>query len=267
MPAPADVSSILSSFIRVQRRTFELATAYATRMQPHEAFSHLTAAILHGMRVPERNTTLLHIGAIAPHRAPRVDGTRGHELLRTTSLVTLPNGLRVTAPVATWCSLGTQLTIDELVIAGDGLVRRQRPLATVDELHRAVAASAGRPGVHALRQALRDIRPNTDSSEETRLRLLLVRAGFPEPEVNSEIVNEYGAVIAHGDLVYRKQKVVLEYDGGHHRTDEAQFNIDIDRLDEIMELDFRVIRVNKLLMARHATLFDKLRTALTRHDP
>jgi len=91
---------------------------------------------------------------------------------------------------------------------------------------------------------------------------MLVRAGFPEPEINGAILNSFGAVIAHGDMVYREYHTLIEYDGGQHRDDERQFNIDIDRLDELMEERWRVIRVNKSLMARRATLFGKVATAL-----
>jgi hypothetical protein len=97
---------------------------------------------------------------------------------------------------------------------------------------------------------------------ETVLRLLIVRAGFPEPEVNGPIYNEHGALIAHGDLVYRREKVVLEYEGSGHWT-PRQFVRDIQRLDDIMEDGWRVIRVDASLLARRATLFQKLRTALS----
>jgi very-short-patch-repair endonuclease len=96
------------------------------------------------------------------------------------------------------------------------------------------------------------------------LRLLVTQAGFPEPEVNGVIVNSLGAPIAHGDLVFRGFRTILEYDGGHHREDERQFNVDIDRLDQLMEEEWRVIRVNKSLMSRRATLIGKIETALRR---
>jgi very-short-patch-repair endonuclease len=89
---------------------------------------------------------------------------------------------------------------------------------------------------------------------------------LPEPEVNAPIRNRYGAIVAHADLAYPAQRVVIEYDGGHHRADERQYNIDIDRLDELMEEGWRVIRVNKNLLARRATLVGKVRTALAEAD-
>jgi hypothetical protein len=234
-------------------------------MSRPQAFSHLTAAALLGLRLPDDFTPLpLHVSAAAPSRAPRGRGASGHTMLAATPLTTLPSGLRVTTALATFCALGETLPLDDLIVLGDSIVRRQNPFATIDELRAAVAACAGRPGVTLLRAALEEIRPGTDSNRETLLRLMIVRAGFPEPEVNGRIDNEYGAFVAFGDLLYRKQKVVLEYDGGDHRENERQFNRDVDRLDDVMALDYRVIRVNKSLMARRAVLFGKLRTALDR---
>jgi hypothetical protein len=174
------------------------------------------------------------------------------------------HGLPVSSAVDTWLMLGASLSVDELAVMGDGLVSRLRPSTDLPRLASAVADTAGRRGHNRLRAALQQIRPDTDSARETLLRLLVMRSGFPEPEVNGVIVNSFGAVIAHGDLVFRPYRTILEYDGGHHREDERQFNVDIDRLDQLMEDEWRVIRVNKNLMDRRATLVGKLERALER---
>ena len=174
------------------------------------------------------------------------------------------HGLQVSGGVDTWLMLATMLTVDELTVMGDGLVSRIRPTTDLHGLEMAGASTPGRRGHDRLREALKFIRPNTNSARETLLRLLVVRSGFPEPEVNGVIVNSIGAAIAHGDLVFRDYRTILEYDGGHHRDDERQFNVDIDRLDQLMEEGWRVIRVNKGLMTRRATLVGKIETALER---
>ncbi|TXN28646.1 hypothetical protein [Lacisediminihabitans profunda] len=188
---------------------------------------------------------------------------RGHELLPTTHIVTLPGGLRVSCAVDTWCQLARYLRVDDLIVMGDGLVCRTNPVATMDELVAAVAAWGHRPGVAALREALPDIRVRTDSARETMLRLVVVRAGFPEPIVNFEVRNRFGAILGLADLAFPEFRVLLEYDGGQHRDDEKQFHRDVERLDDFMEEKWRVIRVNKELMARRRTLLEKVRTALT----
>ncbi len=202
----------------------------------------------------------LDVTSLAPLRAPRGRGIRGHQA--STAQLVMIGELRISSPLGTWLDLGAVLPVDDLIVMADGLLSRQSPRCTTQQISTALHTHAGRRGHAHLTEAWSMVRPGTDSARETMLRLIVVRAGFPEPVVNPEIRNRYGAVIAHGDLVYPDHKVILEYDGGVHRTDERQYNVDIDRLDELMEEGWRIIRVNKSLMARRATLLGKIDTAL-----
>ena len=237
------------------------ARAYAVRMPGDQVFSHATAAIILGMRLPRRlDKEPVHVTSVNEW-ATRMKGVVGHRTENGVPYLEV-SGLRVTTPADTWCALATKLTLDELIIAGDGLVQRRKPVASLGELRSAVAARTGARGVKNLRRALQEVRENTDSARETQLRLLICRSGLPEPEINVEIVNRYGAVIAHGDLVYPTAKVMIEYEGDHHFADAEQYRIDIARLDEVMEEGFRVIRVDKHLLAVPHTLLRKIRDAL-----
>ena len=172
-------------------------------------------------------------------------GVVGHLDRDATVRVTSVSGLRVASPPDTWCSLASVLSLDELVILGDAVVRRKHPLATIAELGRAVAGHAGRRGCQRLRKAFVEVRPGTDSPRETRTRLVLVRAGLPEPRINWPITNRHGAFLALGDLAYPDFRVLIEYDGGTHFGDDARAYHDIDRLDAVMAEGWRVIRLNK----------------------
>jgi hypothetical protein len=237
----------------------ELAHAYVARMPQHEMFSHTTAAGIHGLRMPDGFAEqTLHVAAREPHRAPRSRGITGHQCTATPVTV---DGLRLASPIDTWVQCAGILGLDDLIVMGDGLIQRHSPAATLGQLEQHVDSLRGVRGLRMLRLALPELRPRTDSPRETALRLLIVRAGFPEPEVNGRILNEHGALIAHGDLVFREQKVVLEYDGGVHREKRQHFR-DIYRLDDIMEERWRVIRVDNDLLHRPVALFAKLRRAL-----
>ena len=52
---------------------------------------------------------------------------------------------------------------------------------------------------------------------ETRLRMLLVLAGLPRPEIQVSIYDDEGRFLGRPDLLYRDQRLALEYDGGNHR--------------------------------------------------
>jgi G:T-mismatch repair DNA endonuclease (very short patch repair protein) len=91
--------------------------------------------------------------------------------------------------------------------------------------------------------ALERIREGAESRPETLVRLALVDAGLPEPEVNVDIHDEAGRFLGRGDLVYRRWRLVVEYDGDQHRVDTMQFDRDVRRLDDLAAAGWRVIRV------------------------
>jgi hypothetical protein len=223
-----------------------LARAYAARMPPGQFFSHTTAALMLGIPLPPSVAldAPLHVSAVAPERTPRMNGVVGHTYSVQPELWTV-DGLTVTAPVTTWCDLATAVRLDDLIAAGDYLLGTLRPPATVVELTDAVASRPGHRGTQHLRQALTLVRPRVESRQETRLRLLIVRAGFPEPETNVYLPLRPGRKRVRGDLVYLQYRVLIEYDGEQHRTDSTQYARDVERLDDVMADGWRVIRVLK----------------------
>lgn len=238
------------------------ARAYARKMTPEQHFSHLTSARLQGMRMPDgARDGPIHVTVAGEGRAPRGAGVIGHTAKTATTRMTR-DGLRVSTPVETWLDLGASLSIRDLVVMGDGLVSKNSPVATLEQLHEAVAARSGRRGYRPLCAALTLVRARTDSARETMLRLIIIDAGLPEPDIDVTIVNRFGAEIAHTDLGYPRYRVLIEYDGAQHYTDVRQFSIDVERLDDLMEENWRVIRVDRMMMAKRATLIGKITTAL-----
>ncbi len=214
-------------------------------------FSHTTAALIHGFPLPSqsRHSDLIHLSVVAPYRAIKLKGVVGHKLRIDQGSLIMKNGLTVPLPLEVWRELALLLPLDDLVAVTDFLVRRVAPFATPAELEHALATWTGSPGIHRLRQAFELSRPRTDSPMETHLRLLLGRSGLPEPEVNGAILDERGGFVAFGDLVYREARVVVEYDGDHHRTDRDQYNHDLDRLYEVEHLRWRIVRLTSAHIA------------------
>ena len=66
-----------------------------------------------------------------------------------------------------------------------------------------------------MRQDLRLMREGTDSSQESRCRITLIRHGLPCPEVNYKVRSSNGKIVFL-DMAYPEIKVVIEYDGRHH---------------------------------------------------
>ena len=189
-------------------------------------------------------------------------GVRGHHA--SVAEVTLVDGLPVTTPAETWCGLGTLLELDELIAAGDGLLRRKSPLCSREDLFTALERNRGRRGMAATSRALGQVRARSDSPRETKLRLLLVRAGLPEPAVNA-VVSQTGNRLRFGDLVYEEWKVIVEYDGDHHRTSATQYADDIVRLEELVRAGWTIIRVLKEHFDNPADIIERVLRALRDH--
>ena len=78
---------------------------------------------------------------------------------------------------------------------------------------------------------------------ETRLRLLIVLAGLPEPEVNFILRAPDGSWRRRFDLCYPGYRLIVEYDGRKHAFDSEQWSGDLTRREELDELEWRIIVV------------------------
>ena len=151
-------------------------------------------------------------------------------------------GLPILNPVEHWLQV-RGATVDELVEIGDGFLRRYSPLLSLAEMQSAMAELVGRPGTQRAAIAMKWVRPGTDSLYETKLRLLLVRAGLPEPIVNCEVPCPQAGRTFHVDLGYDKEKVAVEYDGAVHVGSRTQMEIDADRRRLLQDQGWMVITV------------------------
>jgi len=246
-----------------------LAHAYAPLLRPGDRFSHVTAAELWGLPLP-RSSGEIHVTATLPSGRPRTAGVQGHVGGRDLSV--LREGLPVSAPPALLVELALTLSIDDLVAVGDALVlepyvfnpRDPRPWVSLDALRAEVSGSRS-PGSRLARRALALNRAGAESRAETHLRLVLGRAGFPEPELNADIRDAQRRWIGRFDIVYREERVIVEYDGDQHRTSTAQYEKDIDRIERVQAAGWVVVRVRArgLLGTPHDTIA-RVRVALTR---
>ncbi len=213
-------------------------------------FSHVTAARLWGCPLRTVHGEPIHVTSTPPGRPPRRRDVVGHHTAGGGGVVRL--GLPVTDAVSTWVALTGLLPVEELVVAANHLVldpyqldpRDIRPHVTMAELERALDGYSGR-GAVAAASALLLVRQGAESRMETLLRLLIHRAGLPEPRVNIDVTDTDGRWLGRGDLEYPQWMTVVEYDGDLHRTDAAQYERDITRIDSFIEAGWRVVRVRK----------------------
>ena len=200
------------------------------------AFSHLTAARTLGLPVPQRwaPTELLDVMNLTGAPLIRRAGCKGHRGLESRRVVRR-NGLLVVSPEDTWCDLASTetLDLDELIVLGDAVVHHLRGIQP-GQLAQAVSRRPGWRGRRLMSEALSQLRPRNNSPMETRARLFFLRGGLPEPELNV-VINDRasGQWLSDSDFVWRKQRVVAEFDGDHHRTDRQQWQNDVARRENL----------------------------------
>jgi hypothetical protein len=184
-------------------------------------------------------------------------------VLETTD-VSVPFGFKQTTPARTWCDLAEQTSLAELVAAGDFLIRWRSPLTTLSELSEYSERAALRRGRAARRRALGLLSERAESYRESVLRVAIVLAGFPSPAVNHEVRNDRGDFVARVDLAWPEQRVAVEYEGDQHRTDRAQWQRDLRRVEALQDLHWRVIRTSADDLSSPSALFGRLSALLTR---
>jgi hypothetical protein len=187
-------------------------------LKPHSAFSHTTASGIQCLPLPWRLEGSVTFHVTTPREAARPrrrDLVTHHAVLPSTDICVV-DGLRVTTPARTYVDMAALLHFDELVALGDVVLRLGA--ATAEDLLAVAQARANYPGRPRAVAAIAWLDPAAASPRESHLRVLLRRAGLPRPEVNGTITDEHGGFLARGDLVFRRQRVIVEYDGEVHAS-------------------------------------------------
>ena len=224
----------------------EAAAGLAAAIPGRFAFSHDTAALIMGLPTPAiwQPGMRLHIMQESPSRPrrPEVVGHRGLERRR----VILAHDLPVVAPAHLFVDLAVaradrRWPVADLVALGDA-VCGWGP-AWQQSLVAAASAYAGRPGAAYLSSALALVRVGAESPMESRTRVVLVTAGLPEPELNQDVFSPTGAWLGRVDMLWRRARVIGEYEGDAHRSDRNRWRADIDRVRRMEAAGYRVIRI------------------------
>jgi hypothetical protein len=210
--------------------TPRLRAAAALSLVPGAAASHHTALSLWTADTRAEHAVVHVTVERDPHRVlPRVGGLRVHEVQNLEQAIC--DGLPLTPPARTFLDLAPYCDLTELVTAGDSLVRRTG--TEPERLVETTTAAIGVRGVRLAREAAALVRRGVDSPMESRLRLLLVLSGLPEPQVGRVVTDSAGGWLAKPDLSYPEIQLAIEYDGQHHLVDARQWQQDIRRRENL----------------------------------
>lgn len=219
------------------RETPALRVRAALTLFDGSAFaSHSSAARVHGVPLPALPDEHVSV-RVAAHRRPR-PGIRCHVCPEPDVLMV--DGIQVSGIAQMFVELASVIGLVDLVVVGDNVVRRGR-LTPAELIEQCVASSL--PHAAAALAAARLVRDRVDSPMETRLRLLLVLAGLPEPDVNLTIRDVDGEPVRRYDLSYPQVKVIVEYDGRQHIERVEGWEADLERREAIDDDGWRILVV------------------------
>jgi hypothetical protein len=140
-------------------------------------------------------------------------GVRVREARTSDDVVRGRFGVRWTSRVRTSVDLLRRGPLDDGVVLLDRLV--QAGVVELDDVRAAVAALPRGRGSKVARDAAMLADGLAASPQETRLRLLLHRAGLPAPVAQFRVFDDAG-FDARVDFAYPELKLAIEYDGLWH---------------------------------------------------
>ncbi len=151
------------------------------------------------------------------------------------------DGILLTTPARTALDLACRYPIGRAVAAIDALARATHlKIADVEIL---ADRRKGRRGIRRARTALDLVDPGAESPRETWLRLLVIRNGFPRPQTQIPVYDEFGVLVGVFDLGWEDLKIAMDYEGEHHRINRRRFNHDIRKAEAVAELGWIDLRV------------------------
>ena len=169
--------------------------------------------------------------------------------------------LPVTVPARTAFDIGRRLGLEDGVQLIDALMNATD--VKVNEIEAVIARHPGVRGTRQLRQTLELVDGGAESPYESLTRLLLIQAGFPRPQTQIPVSDEYGFVIARIDMGWAKWRVGVDFEGAHHWTDPRQRNWDVERYARLPELGWIDIRLTSGMLHNNPRVFlDRVGAAL-----
>ena len=221
------------------------------------AVSHASAAVLWGLVPGTAGSRPVDV-TVARDWPPVRPGIRAHRsrMLEPADLGAI-GALSITSPARTLLDLGSVLTLGQLEAAAAEGERRHG--VSIAALADQVERNRGRAGTAGLRSLIaRTTKPALTRSNAERKLLTLLRAQrLPSPDPNQRIA-EFEV-----DLLWREQRLVVEFDGFAFHGDRSAFERDRQRDAELQARGYRVMRVTWRQLVDHpAAVVSRIRRAL-----
>jgi very-short-patch-repair endonuclease len=205
------------------------------RLPSRAALSGRTAAWLRGLDFAPCDP--IEVTIPKGSGSSRFTGVSVRQALLPAGDVDLWRGLQTTSALRTVFDLGSRPPFVEAVVAVD--MALHAGLVDLFGIRKWAEEHDGSRGIRQFRRVVDLAEPGTESPMETRLRMLLIQGRLPRPEVQVSLHDDKGRFLGRADLYYPEQHLVLEYDGGIHRTSLIADN---RRQNLLINAGFRILR-------------------------
>ncbi|AWB92563.1 type IV toxin-antitoxin system AbiEi family antitoxin domain-containing protein [Aeromicrobium chenweiae] len=195
-----------------------------------------TAAWLYGLdvRAPGERRSL-EPALMTEHSTTRVvrGGVRGRQAIITPGDIDYVDGVHVTNPVRTVSDLLRRMYRPYALAAADAFAHAG--LVDPADVVEHVAKLKGYRGIVQARSLAMLIEPRTESPGESWQRLRMLDAGFPPPDPQHVVIDDFGREMRI-DLPYPELLIGTEYDGRGFHTDKLHREGDTERRGYLSDL-------------------------------
>jgi len=229
-------------------RHLQLIEATVPLVDESAIISHSSAACLLGVELWQPNLRAVQMtrpGASSGHRRTSLHTFRAE--VDEEEIVVL-GGYRTTSAARTIIDLARHLPFELAVVAADSALRTG--LTSIDLLVDAAERARRRPGTRQAHLVIKFADARSESVGESRSRVLISRAGLPEPELQFVVPNHLGIALGRADFGWPELRTVGEFDGAGKygrllspgvRPGDAVFMEKV-REDEIRDAGWQVAR-------------------------
>lgn len=249
-----------TSWDRSKRLHLLKTRAVINRLGPGAVVSHQSATVLYGLRTWGLDLSKVHV----TKASGRTRSDKIAELHRSrfeSGDIAVVDGLHVVTPARAVVETACASSYEVGVVLGDaalreGVISPDLLVATADR-HR---TWAGSPAARAAAQFADGL---SDSVGESRLRVLMANHGLPKPELQVEIRDAFGRLIARVDSLLNGARIV-EFDGAMKYGDAKDLVAEKWREDRLRALGFEVVRVGWLDLDHPYTTATRIGEAVVR---
>lgn len=195
-----------------------------------------TAAWLHGLDVFAPGERHVFVPSfVVEHATTRIERphVRCRQAIIDSADLTYIDGVHVTTPVRTASDLLRRMYRPYALAAADAFAHAG--LVDGAELADYVARLKGYRGIVQARSLAAIVEPRSESPGESWQRLRIWDAGFPMPEAQFAVVDDFGRSMRL-DLAYPEILVASEFDGRRFHTDAAHFEHDEERRNYLRDV-------------------------------